>query len=100
MEHRYWGTSTPYTDLTTENMIYLTLENSILDLTNFARNVELPFDSHGSSNADNAPVCKAMRKRVARFTWQPRGVSPKDWDTLRRYPLVFETSANLFDHYL
>ena len=55
MEHRYWGTSTPYTDLTTENMKYLTLEQSILDLTNFAKNVALPFDENSSSNADVAP---------------------------------------------
>lgn len=55
MEHRYWGSSTPYTDLTTANMKYLTLENSILDLTNFAKNVDLPFDKSKGSNADCAP---------------------------------------------
>ena len=55
LEHRYWGTSTPYTDLSTENMKYLTLENSIYDLTNFAQNVKLPFDKHGSSSAKSAP---------------------------------------------
>jgi len=35
LEHRYWGMSSPFTELTTENMQYLTLENSIADLTNF-----------------------------------------------------------------
>ena len=55
LEHRYWGKSSPYEKLTTENMQYLTLENSIADLTYFARNVQLPFDKNGSSNAPQAP---------------------------------------------
>lgn len=55
MEHRYWGDSSPYSVLTTENLTYLTLDNSIKDTTYFARNVELPFDTNGSSNAINAP---------------------------------------------
>lgn len=55
LEHRYWGDSSPYSVLTTENMTYLTLENSIKDLTYFANNVQLPFDTNGSSNAQNAP---------------------------------------------
>lgn len=54
LEHRYWGTSTPYTDLTTANMKYLTLENSIKDMTYFAREVKLPFAKEGS-NAKDAP---------------------------------------------
>lgn len=55
VEHRYWGTCTPYTNFTTANMTYSTLDNAILDLTNFARNVELPFDTSSGSNADSAP---------------------------------------------
>jgi hypothetical protein len=53
---RYWGDSSPYLELTTENLQQLTLENSIADLTYFAKNVELPFDTNSSSNAQNA-VC-------------------------------------------
>ncbi|KAJ5103846.1 hypothetical protein N7532_004375 [Penicillium argentinense] len=55
LEHRYWGDSSPYDDLTTENLQHLTLENSIADLTYFARNVKLAFDTNNSSNAQNAP---------------------------------------------
>lgn len=51
---RYWGESSPYDDLTTENLQYLTLKNAIMDLTYFAKNVELPFDTNSSSNAQNA----------------------------------------------
>ena len=53
---RYWGDSSPYEELTTENLQQLTLENSIADLTYFAKNVALPFDTKSSSNAQNA-VC-------------------------------------------
>ena len=55
-EHRYWGYSSPVgNELTTENMVHLTLENAIYDMTNFARNAELPFDKSGRTNAKNAP---------------------------------------------
>lgn len=51
---RYWGSSTPYEDLTAETLQYLTLEQSIADLVHFAKTVDLPFDTNYSSNADNA----------------------------------------------
>jgi Serine carboxypeptidase S28 len=53
---RYWGGSSPYTDLNAQNLQYLTLNNSIADLIYFAKNVQLPFDTNSSSNAQNA-VC-------------------------------------------
>ncbi|KAF2089831.1 serine-type peptidase [Saccharata proteae CBS 121410] len=55
LEHRYWGESSPYDELTTKNLQYLTLANSIADTTYFAKNVVLPFDTNGSSSATNAP---------------------------------------------
>lgn len=55
MEHRYWGTSSPYDTLTTKNLQYLTLKNSIYDTTHFANTVKLPFDSNGTSTASKAP---------------------------------------------
>ncbi|KAH7061304.1 peptidase S28 [Macrophomina phaseolina] len=55
LEHRYWGESSPYDDLTVENLQYLDLAQSIADTTYFARNVLLPFDRNGSSQATRAP---------------------------------------------
>lgn len=55
LEHRYWGESSPFSNLTTENLQYLTLKNSIADLVNFAKTVELPFDTDHQNNADVAP---------------------------------------------
>ncbi|KAI9687995.1 MAG: hypothetical protein M1820_010347 [Bogoriella megaspora] len=56
LEHRYWGTSTPFTEYTTANMSYLTLANSISDLTYFASNVSFPFlDESIKSNAKDVP---------------------------------------------
>lgn len=52
---RYWGESSPSDNLTAETLQYLTLHQAILDFTNFAKNVDLPFDTDHSSNADNAP---------------------------------------------
>ena len=55
MEHRYWGSSSPYDELTTENLQYLTLENAIKDTTYFANNVQFPFDINGTSHPSKAP---------------------------------------------
>jgi hypothetical protein len=55
IEHRYWGVSSPFANLSTENLQYLTLENSIADLVNFAKTAVLPFDPSGSSQAAKAP---------------------------------------------
>jgi len=55
LEHRYWGVSSPFDALTTENLAYLTLNNSIYDTTYFANNVKFPFATNASSNADSVP---------------------------------------------
>ncbi|KAI6381348.1 hypothetical protein MCOR25_001279 [Pyricularia grisea] len=55
LEHRYWGESSPFANLSTKNMQYLTLNNSISDTTRFARQVTLPFDGSGATNAPKAP---------------------------------------------
>ena len=55
MEHRYWGESSPFEELTEEHLQYLTLENSIKDNTYFANNFEAPFDASGKSTAKDAP---------------------------------------------
>jgi hypothetical protein len=55
IEHRYWGFSSPFANLSTINLQYLTLENSVADLVNFAKTAKLPFDPSGSSQAAKAP---------------------------------------------
>lgn len=55
MEHRYWGQSIPVPDFSTENMKYLTVNQSLADFENFALSARLPFDDTLSSNANNAP---------------------------------------------
>ncbi|KAK0619056.1 putative serine peptidase [Immersiella caudata] len=55
LEHRYYGDSSPYTVLDTQNLTHLSLDNSIKDLGHFTRTVKLPFDDSGASNSQNAP---------------------------------------------
>lgn len=55
IEHRYWGQSSPYDDLTAETLQFLTLKQAIADFVYFAKTVNLPFDTNHSSNAGNAP---------------------------------------------
>ena len=55
IEHRYWGESSPYDDLTVKNLQYHTLENAIHDLTYFANNWVPPFDRNGTSTPKKSP---------------------------------------------
>jgi len=55
IEHRYWGKSSPFQNLTTENLQYLTLEQNIADLNYFANNVRPGFDKEGTSAPSKAP---------------------------------------------
>jgi len=55
LEHRYWGQSSPFESLTVKNLQYLTLENAIKDLSFFATNFTLPFDTSGGSAPSEAP---------------------------------------------
>ncbi|KAJ2795670.1 hypothetical protein H4S07_006420, partial [Coemansia furcata] len=40
MEHRYYGTSYPVSDMSGKNMVYLTVENALEDMANFIRNAQ------------------------------------------------------------
>jgi hypothetical protein len=55
LEHRYWGTSSPYEDQTTANLQYLTVSNAMSDLINFAQIAKLPFDTGKPSTASQVP---------------------------------------------
>ncbi|KAJ9136484.1 Serine carboxypeptidase S28 [Pleurostoma richardsiae] len=55
VEHRYWGESTPYKNLTAETMQYLNIMQAAYDMTYFANNVTLEFADSGGANADSAP---------------------------------------------
>lgn len=55
VEHRFWGSSSPYAELNAETLQLLTLHQAIADFTYFAKTVALPFDTAHSSNADKAP---------------------------------------------
>lgn len=55
LQHRYYGDSAPFQDLTLPNLRYLSVNNSVQDLVYFARNVQLPFDKGGASGPGRAP---------------------------------------------
>ena len=55
LEHRYWGESSPYEDLTVANLTYLTVDNALRDMTYFAETFVPPFDTSGKSRPSKAP---------------------------------------------
>ncbi|KAG8902532.1 hypothetical protein FRB99_004367 [Tulasnella sp. 403] len=62
IEHRYWGLSSPFQNLTTENMEYLSVNQAIEDIKYFAENVQLPWSRMNvpgvtSSHPTDVPWC-------------------------------------------
>ncbi|KAI0262958.1 serine carboxypeptidase S28-domain-containing protein [Gloeopeniophorella convolvens] len=55
LEHRYYGTSTPFGNLSVESLKYHTIEQAIEDLVFFANNVVLPFPGGDKVSPAYAP---------------------------------------------
>ncbi|KAG8950856.1 hypothetical protein FRC04_007088 [Tulasnella sp. 424] len=54
LEYRYWGKSSPFDRLTTENLAFLTVNQTIEDYKYFIENVDLPW-SRGSGSYNSKP---------------------------------------------
>ena len=57
-EHRYWGESTPFLNLTADTLQYHTVPQAIQDMIYFAQNVQLPFDTNKTMTPDKAVSLK------------------------------------------
>ena len=101
IEHRYWGFSSPFPELTTENMQYLTLKNAIADLNYFALNAKLPFDLTGATNADKAPwVLVGGSYSGALAAWTEATTKPSVMWAYYASSAVVETIGNYWSYFL
>ncbi|KAF9029461.1 hypothetical protein BDZ89DRAFT_1159835 [Hymenopellis radicata] len=55
MEHRFFGKSNPYPDLSEESLQYLTVQQNIDDMVYLAQNLVLPMEGGDSVGPDRAP---------------------------------------------
>lgn len=55
IEHRFFGQSNPYPDLTEQSLHVLTVQQSIEDLAYFAKNVQLPMPGGNNVKPDSTP---------------------------------------------
>ena len=55
IEHRFYGLSNPYANLSVESFEYHTIEQAISDLVHFAKTVTLPFDGGDKVSPKHAP---------------------------------------------
>ena len=55
LEHRFYGYSNPYPDLTVNSLKVHTIQQAIDDLVYFAENVKLPMPNGDQVGPDNAP---------------------------------------------
>ncbi|KAJ4010984.1 hypothetical protein NW752_007477 [Fusarium irregulare] len=68
LENRYFGKSSPFQNLTTENMKFYTEDQIIRDKIHFAKTADLPFAKKDSARPDQVPWiqsgCSAQGNRV------------------------------------
>ncbi|KUJ07461.1 putative serine peptidase [Mollisia scopiformis] len=101
IEHRYWGFSSPYQNLTTENLQYQTLKNAIADLNYFALTAKLPFDESGATNADKAPwVLIGGSYSGALTAWTQATTKPSVMWAYYASSAVVETIGNYWSYFL
>ncbi|CAK7205803.1 hypothetical protein SEUCBS139899_008582 [Sporothrix eucalyptigena] len=98
-EHRYWGNSSPFAELTTKNLQYHTLANAIADATYFARNVQLPFDKNGSSNAPQAPWVLSGGSYSGALTAWVEHVDPGTFWAYHASSAVVEAEGNFWQYF-
>ena len=55
LEHRYYGESNPFNDLSVASLEYHTIQQAIDDLVYFAQNVQLPMPGGDQVTPDQAP---------------------------------------------
>ena len=55
LEHRYYGLSNPFNNLSTASLQFHTIQQAIDDLVYFANNVKLPQPDGGDVTPDKAP---------------------------------------------
>ncbi|KAK6213288.1 endoprotease [Colletotrichum tabaci] len=80
VEHRYFGDSNPFQNLTTQNMQYLTLEQVLADFVHFARTADLLFDPSGKSHPSQTPwVWIGNSYSAALVAWAERVVPGTFW---------------------
>ncbi|OAA59573.1 serine-type peptidase [Niveomyces insectorum RCEF 264] len=75
LEHRYWGGSSPFANLTTKNLRFLTLANAVADTTNFARRVQLPFDNLGTGDGSSSSTTTTTTSNAPDVPWVMSGGS-------------------------
>jgi len=100
IEHRYWGFSSPFDDLTTTNLQYLTLPNAIADLTNFANTVQLPFaHPRVSSNAAAVPWVLIGGSYSGALTAWVESVSPGTFWAYLASSAVVEAISDFYTYF-
>ncbi|KAK3393284.1 peptidase S28 [Podospora didyma] len=55
LEHRYFGSSSPFDGFDSDTLQFLNMEQAAADIVNFANNIAFPFDTNKTSVASKAP---------------------------------------------
>jgi hypothetical protein len=89
IEHRYYGQSSPFADLTTANLTYLTVENALKDIVNLARNFEAPWAPRVPTTAQDVPfVLIGGSYSGGQVGWIANSMAGTFWAYLALSPLI------------
>ena len=79
LEHRYYGESFPVPDLSTENLRFLTTDQSLADTTYFANNIVFPGLENENLTAKDAPYIAYGGSYAGAYVSFLRKLYPETW---------------------
>jgi hypothetical protein len=99
LEHRYYGGSSPFSRLTTSNLTYLTVENSLLDIVNLANHFAPPWTDAPTSAKDVPWVLIGGSYSAAQTAWVANVFGGTFWSYLSLSPII-QSITSYWQYYL
>ncbi|KAF2214501.1 hypothetical protein CERZMDRAFT_8269, partial [Cercospora zeae-maydis SCOH1-5] len=100
-EHRYYGSSSPFSQLTTSNLSYLTVENALLDVVGLAEHFTPPWTNTSvNSTAKEVPwILIGGSYSAAQAAWIANVYGGTYWAYLSLSPIV-QSITSYWQYYL
>lgn len=98
-EHRYYGGSSPFAELTTSNLSYLTVEDALLDIVNLANHFNPPWTDAPSTAQDVPWILTGGSYSGAQTAWVANVFGGVFWAYVACSPIV-QSITSYWQYYL
>ncbi|KAH7925534.1 peptidase S28 [Leucogyrophana mollusca] len=97
LEHRFFGSSNPYNNLTSQSLEVLTIEQAMADLVNFAKTADLPMPGGDQVKPNQAPWVLVGRSYAGALASWTKLKNPTVFYAAYASSAVVETITNFYE---